>query len=354
MSVYKDEKGNWYCVFRYKDFSGKTIQKKKRGFKTKREAKEFETEYQKKAAGQADMTFQSLTELYLADCKARHKPNIYENEKTRARLALLPFFGDMKVKDITAAHIRNWQNEFLIPHYMPSTAHKHNQDASAIFNYGIRYCNLTTNPVVQAGRIHFPDKLNDSTEIRFWTRDDFEKFISFVQEPMYRIAYQIMFWTGIRRGEMCGLRLCDIDIEKRQIQISRNRVVIIGSGTIIQTPKTRTSYRVIGITPKLTSEIESYIGSLYEPNPDDLLFTPSPDSLTKHFLRHQRRHEITPQIHLHDLRHSHASLLINMGISPKAVADRLGHANEMLVMRVYGHLYPERRNEIVDKLSKIE
>ena len=92
MSVYKDEKGNWYCVFRYKDFSGKTIQKKKRGFKTKREAKEFETEYQKKAAGQADMTFQSLTELYLADCKARHKPNIYENEKTRARLALLPFF----------------------------------------------------------------------------------------------------------------------------------------------------------------------------------------------------------------------------------------------------------------------
>ena len=57
MSVYKDEKGNWYCVFRYKDFSGKTIQKKKRGFKTKREAKEFETEYQKKATGQADMTF---------------------------------------------------------------------------------------------------------------------------------------------------------------------------------------------------------------------------------------------------------------------------------------------------------
>ena len=70
MSVYKDEStGAWYCIFRYKDYSGKTIQKKKKGFRTKREAKDYEIEFQRKLSGNSDMLFESLVELYLADCK---------------------------------------------------------------------------------------------------------------------------------------------------------------------------------------------------------------------------------------------------------------------------------------------
>ena len=82
MSVYKDENtGAWFCIFRYKDFSGKTIQKKKKGFRTKREAKDYEVEFQRKVTGKSDMLFESLVELYLADCKVHHRPNVYRIEE---------------------------------------------------------------------------------------------------------------------------------------------------------------------------------------------------------------------------------------------------------------------------------
>jgi len=93
---------------------------------------------------------------------------------------------------------------------------------------------------------------------------------------------------------------------------------------------------------------------MYKPNPTDLLFPTKASTLGGQFRRIQRYHNITPRIRVHDLRHSHASMLINLGVSPKAVADRLGHANESMVMKIYGHLYPEKRNEIVNKLNNFE
>ena len=353
MSVYKDENtGAWFCIFRYKDFSGKTIQKKKKGFRTKREAKDYEVEFQRKVSGKSDMLFESLVELYLADCKVHHRPNVYRIEEIHIGHIILPYFGKLHVKDITAATVRSWQNDILIPNYKYASIKTYNGHLTGIFNYGMRYCGLAENPVMKAGPLRYPE-MNDKTPIRFWTREQFEYFLSFVKKPSLRLAFETLFWTGMRNGELMGLRICDIDLEHKEIHIVQNRVRIAAAGCpeVIQAPKTRSSRRMVGITDKLAEEFKAYLDSLYKPEPTDLIFQTKASSLTILFNRYQKLRNITPHIRLHDLRHSHASMLINLGVSPKAVADRLGHANESMVMKIYGHLYPEKRNEIVDKLN---
>ena len=355
MSVYKDSNtGAWYCIFRYKDYNGKNIQKKKKGFKTKREAKEYELEFQTKVSGKSDMLFKSLAEMYFEDCKVRHRPAVYLREKYIFEHYVLPYFDKHRVKEITAGTIRTWQNEVLIPKYRPASIKTFNRFMTGIFNYGIRYCGLTENPVKMAGPIRYPES-EEQTPIHFWTREQFEHFLSFVKKPYLRLAFTMLFWTGIRNGELLGLRVCDVDLEHKEIHIVQNRVWVSAAGCpeFIQAPKTRSSRRVVGITDKLAEELKEYIDSMYHPEPTDLLFPNSGCSFTNQFLYYQKKNNITPRIRLHDLRHSHASMLINLGVSPKAVADRLGHANEVMVMKVYGHLYPEKRNEIIDKLNDI-
>ena len=356
MSVYKDENsGTWFCVFRYRDFTGKSVQKKKRGFRTKREAKDYENECQRKMDGQSGMTFRSLTELYLEDCKLRRKPNSYACHRKQIERSVLPYFADTPAKDITVVMVRKWQNETLLPRFKASTIRTYNRHLASIMYFGMRCYGLKENPVALAGAIRIPDREKDVQTVRFWTREQFERFLSSIKNPAQHLAYNMLFWTGMRNGELLGLRICDIDIGQRKIRIEQNKVGIPGEGRwILQTPKTRHSRRVIGITKALADELQNYLGRLHEPDPDDLLFHWSPTSLCALFHKQMRKMGFQPVIRLHDLRHSHASMLINMGISPKAIADRLGHANESMVIRIYGHLYPERRDEIVEKLDRLE
>ena len=357
MSVYKDKNtGAWYCIFRYKDYSGNTIQKKKKGFRTKREAKDYEIEFQNKLNGKSDMLFESLTERYLADGKVRFKPNVYHNQKNHIVHNILPYFGKLRVKDITAGVVRTWQNDILIPKYRYSSIRTYNALLSGIFNYGIHYCGIAENPVVTAGPIRYPAMSEEKSPIRFWTKEQFEYFLSFVKKPSLRLQFETLFWTGLRRGELKGLRICDVDLEHKEIHVEQNRVCVSVTGCpeVIQSPKTRSSRRVIGISDKLAEKLRVYIDSLYKPDPMDLLFPTKAISLISQFASIQINNKITPRIRLHDLRHSHASMLINLGVNPKAVAERLGHANEGMVVKIYGHLYPEKRKEIVDKLNDFE
>ena len=107
MPTYKDEKtGLWYCKFVYKDWTGKSIQKKKKGFKLQREAKEWELEFLNKYSGTVDMKFRYFVEIYLADCKVRLKPTTYPGKENMFRKHILPYFGEMKLNKITATTVR--------------------------------------------------------------------------------------------------------------------------------------------------------------------------------------------------------------------------------------------------------
>ena len=112
MPVYKDEqRGTFFCSFYYTDWTGEKKKKTKRGFKLKREAQAFERSFLEQTQGEPTMTFASLVELYLADVRTRLKPSTLDVREKMIQSKFLPFFGKLRLDQITPAHIRKWQNE---------------------------------------------------------------------------------------------------------------------------------------------------------------------------------------------------------------------------------------------------
>ena len=158
MAVYKEEKTNtWRVIYRYTDWTGERKQSQKRGFKTKREALAWEREQLNKSTADLDMTFASFVEQYTADMKTRIKENTWATKDHIIRTKLLPYFGKLKMCNITAQQIITWQNE-LLDHkdkngkkYSPVYLRSVNSQLSAIFNHAVRYYNLRENPCKKAG-----------------------------------------------------------------------------------------------------------------------------------------------------------------------------------------------------------
>ena len=237
MSQYKDEKtGKWYAIFRYRTYEGKNKQVKKSGFATKREAKQYETEFVSKMNGSKDMSLKSLSELYLADCHKRVKPTTYQSVSDCIKNRILPTFGNLAVKDITPVMVRNWQNDQLIPKYKKSTSIDTCRTFGTMLEFGVRYYGMPSNPVRMAGTVRYPNDHEDKV-IHFWTQEQFDRFIVLVRDPMHRLIYETLFWLGLRIGELCALRLKDIDFEKGLIHIERNKEHIYNVGDVFQPPR---------------------------------------------------------------------------------------------------------------------
>ena len=211
----------------------------------------------------------------------------------------------------------------------------------------MKYYHLPINPVKQAGNIG----KNDAPEMKFWTVEQFQTFIPNVKKMPGRIGLEILFWTGLRIGELLALTQNDIDLDKQMLHVRRSFQTIKGR-EVITDPKTEKSKRDLPLPPKLCDEIRSYINALYEPDPDDRLFP-----YTKHYFRKQMQAGCAAAgmepIRLHDLRHSHAALLINLKYPILLVSQRLGHDNVETTLRTYGHLYPSTTSDMVEKLDSL-
>ncbi len=147
-----------------------------------------------------------------------------------------------------------------------------------------------------------------------------------MDKPRSYYAFEMLYWTGIRSGELLALRPSDFDFEKQTVKISKRYHRSKGRD-IITTPKTAKSNRTIKMPKFLCEEIQEYMKMLYEVKPDDRIFT-----VTKSYLDHEMRRGVKEaglkKIKVHALRHSHVSLLIHMGFTVLAIAERMGHEAE--------------------------
>ena len=249
MAVYKEEKTNtWRAVYRYTDWNGERKQTQKRGFKTKREAQAWEREQLNKTSADLDMTFKSFVDLYTADMKTRLKENTWATKDHIIRTKLLPYFGRLKMCNITAQQIITWQNEMLnhkdengkpySPVYLKTV---HNQ-LSAIFNHAVRYYNLRENPCKKAGSMG----KKKNREMMFWTKEQYLKFAEVMMDkPLSFYAFEMLYWCGIREGELLALTPADFDFEKRTVSINKSYQRLNGED-LITTPKTE---KAIGSLP---------------------------------------------------------------------------------------------------------
>ena len=347
MKAEKDKKtGKWLIQYRYTDWQGKRRKSTKRGFATKREAEEWLRNFLITQKADFDMKFENFWKMYYADMETRLREHTMRTKKYIVELKILPYFGNKRVNDITAADIRQWQNELIKMGYSPTYLKTINNQLSAIFNYAVRYYDLKSNPCAKAGSMG----KSKAEEMDFWTGEEFRRFIdSVMNKRLSYMAFMTLYWTGMRMGELLALNPKDVDLEKRTISITKS-YQRLGKKDVITPPKTPKSKRVITIPEFLAADIKDYMDSLYELQENDRLFP-----ITKYYLEHEMQRGIkesgVKRIRVHDLRHSHASMLIELGFSPLEIANRLGHEKVETTLNTYAHLYPNKQTKLAERLD---
>ena len=205
MPAYKDKaKGTWYASFYFENWTGKKEKKMKRGFKTKREALEWERTFLQQQTADLDMTFESFVALYAADVKGRIKENTWGTKEHILYKKLVPYFGKRKMSEIGSKEVMAWQSEMLnyrdkngkpySPVYLKTL---HNQ-LSAVFNHAVRHYKLKTNPAAQVGNMGKAK----GREMLFWTKAEYLKFAdAMMDKPLSYYAFEMLYWCGIREGD---------------------------------------------------------------------------------------------------------------------------------------------------------
>lgn len=348
MPVYKDEKrGTWYFKCNYRDWQGEIKTKMKRGFATKKEAQKCEREFIEMQSGNMNMKLANFVEVYFNDKGTRLKERSIMTKRTLIETKIIPYFGEKAMNEITAVDIIKWQNMLMNQEYSPTYLRMIQNQLTALFNHAERFYDLRDNPCKKV------DKMGRSNakELNFWTKDEYEVFIKGfgAEDEMYRIIFQMLFWLGCRIGEVLALTASDIDLENGTISVSktyfrRNKTDYITS------PKTESSNRKITIPKFLKGEIKEYLDRQYELAPEDRIFPITDRAVQKKMKQKTEETKLKP-IRVHDLRHSHIALLIEKGLQPLIIAQRVGHDSVNTTMNIYGHLYPNKQKEVADLLN---
>ena len=352
MAAYKDKKQNtWYASFYYETWQGERKRKLKRGFATKREALEWEREFQNQLSADLDMTFESFVEIYNKAIQTRLKESTWQTKQNIIDTKLLPAFGKKKMNEIRSTDIIQWQNYMINyqdengKHYSQTYLRTLYAHLNAIFNYAVKYYELKSNPVSKAGSMG----KERSGEMSFWTKDEYLKFIESMRDsPLAFCGFEILYWCGLRIGELLALTPADFDFAKGTVTINKS-YQRIKQKDVITSPKTEKSNRTIKMPDFLIQEVQEYFNTMYGLKSTDRIFP-----VTKCYFHYKMeigaKEQNINRIRIHDLRHSHVSLLIEMGFSAVAIAERLGHESINVTYR-YAHLFPSKQMEMADKLN---
>lgn len=352
MAAFKNKtNGTWFVQFRYKDWKGEKQQKFKRGFATKREALEWEREFLMQKQSDVNMTFESFVKIYENDIKPKLKLNTWLTKESIIDKKIVPYFKNRKLSDIKPNDIIAWQNEIRNLKDIKGNKYSktylktvHNQ-LSAIFNHAVKYYGLQINPAARAGNMGAEER----KEMQFWTKEEYKKFsYAMMDKPISFYAFEMLYWCGIREGELLALTVKDFDFKAETVSINKSYQRLKGED-IITTPKTPKSNRIIKMPHFLCEEMQDYFKQIYGLDKETRIFQISKYYLAREMERGCKQTGVK-RIRIHDIRHSHISLLIDMGFTALAIADRVGHESIDITYR-YAHLFPNRQTDMANKLD---
>ena len=355
MPAYKDEKkGTWYIKLKYKDWMGERKSVTKRGFPTKRDALQWERDFFDQKSAGPDISFDNFVKVYLKDREPRLKKSTFLMKEAVIEKHILPYFGKRLLRDISSSDVIKWQNTLLSfedaqgERYSKSYLKTIHNQLSAIFNHAVRFYKLPENPAHIAGNMG----TEKGIEMHFWTKEQYLKFAEVMMDyPLAYYCFEMLYWCGILEGELLALTPSDFDFESKQVHINKTYHLLEGNEYITE-PKTPKSNRKITMPDFLVGEIEDFIKMQYGLKPNDRLF-PTGKSFLYRMMDKGCSMSGVPKIRVHDLRHSHVSLLINMGFSAVAIADRMGHESIDITYR-YAHMFPTVQTEMADKLNALK
>ncbi|MBY3620371.1 tyrosine-type recombinase/integrase [Acinetobacter sp. CUI P1] len=361
-SVRKD--GNsWYYVLETK-VNGKRKQVKKRGFKTKREADKALTGAEN-AVNQGTYIQPSKLSygLYITDWMNNRKHNLSNQTFSMMNLNIhkhiLPSLGDILLTEIRATTIARFISELREKGLADSTVKRiysivntslHDAEKLELINKN--YAGIVEKPKVQR------------KDITVWSVEEVTRFLDVGRLDRLYIAFHLAITTGMRQGEILGLRWQDVDfnngvISVRQTLSHDGKILVAGA-------KTASSVRTIAIDPQTVEVLRKQrmfiykeklsLGAQYKDY--DLvvctaLGTPvSPRNLMRTYYRIIEQNELN-HITFHDLRHTHASLMLRQNIHPKVVSERLGHSKIQITLDTYSHLMPNMQQDAANEIGNL-
>ena len=293
-----------------------------------------------------DMRLSDFIEIYFSDKQNELKDRTIKNKRYMMQQHIIPYFGNQMMSEIKASQIIQWQNEIQKKGYSDSYLRMIQNQLTSLFTHAAKIYDLPVNPCKKVKRMGN----SDSRSLNFWTLDEYKQFIQ-TMEPgtRYYLMFEVLFWTGCRIGELLAITKADINFEKNQLGINKT-YYRTGMQDIITEPKTKQSFRTIEIPEFLKEEIKKFVDGHYGMPDTERLF-PVVQEAVQHKMKRQIELAGVKKIRVHDLRHSHVAYLIEKGVEPLLIRDRLGHKDIRITLNTYGHLYPNQQRKIANLLD---
>lgn len=364
MASYKQlNKYNWQVVISLGyDENGKKRRVKKQGFRTKKEAEVFVTETLTKknhgyiAPTNTNILFKDFITQWFNDYKSLSIGiNTKTNYLSRINTHIIPKLGHYKLTDITNNIIQNFYNDLINKEKLnPSSAKKILETLNNCFKYAQKNKLIYTVPTeIETIKIN-------KKEIEFWTEEELKFFLEEIKDTYLYTPILIASMTGVRVGELCGIRWCDIDLENGYININNQVIQDKNSKKLILSSilKTSTSKRSISIPKLLITHLEG-IKAQISPNKLDYIILNrqnkmcNPRNISMEFTKKVAKYPDISQISIHSLRHTHATLLIFNGENIKVISDRLGHKDISVTLNTYTHVMENMKKDTAKLLDSL-
>lgn len=365
-STFLRKRGDNYNVYiEYQDESGKLKQKSQGKYKTKKEAEKHLIEIKNsinknKFIIEKDITFVDRYKEYIYDVSKNLAPYTVRRREIMLRVNIEPFFKDLELKNITPSILQSFLN-YIFSNYTKSGANPIAASVKAVINEAYRLKEISENP---CDFVKNPPALKESKNINDpFDKDEIKYVIDKLDGTNIEIPILLMLTMGLRVGEACGLRWKDIDFQNNTISVNQVLIYTNVGGIIFKDPKTKGSIRTLSAPPELMSKLkklkakynEYKLSNILEY--DDLvclntLLRPYiPSGLLETWKRFCDRNNIR-KIKLHDLRHTHATILVLSGTDFKTISNRLGHTDIKITLNRYSHVLKEMDLKASENISK--
>lgn len=364
-SIKKAPNRTWYFVVDVRAANGARKQLRRRGFRTKKEATtalaiivadESRGTFVRPTKGLTVRKF--LVDEWLPTRIAKLKPGTAEAYRKCIEYYVLPHIGDVKLADVDIVAINQLYSKLLTSGrtggswrkggLAPKTVRNVAGVLHAAFRDAVAWRRISHNPCDSAVQ---PRK--DAPEMNVWTTTQIQTFMRFVADDRHHGIWHLLFTTGMRRGELIGLRWADIDLDRGHLSIRRS-VGDVDGVLITGTTKTMDSTRRLGLDPGTVAALREWkaiqsadrllMGEGWLNSIDALVTEPdgrptSPQSMSKRF-KALAAAAALPVIRFHDIRHTYATAALLAGVPVKVVSQRLGHSDVRITLMIYAHVMP--------------
>lgn len=305
-----------------------------------------------------DLTFMELWQEYEKFIRVKLKSQSYRKEVSAYNLHILPYFKAYKVKDITSDVYLNWMLEIEKCNYKYSYNSSLHIFMVSILNYAVKFYKLDSNVASLIG--NFNKNKSQKVNVDFWTYEEYQKFISVIDNKMYKLFFETLYFTGARLGECIALTWNDFKDNYIDINKTISKEKDVNGNYIINSPKTPSSYRKI----ELDNYIINSFNELYKEQSKNVDFDNNwyifggKKPLTQTTITRRKdlycKKADVKKIRLHDFRHSHATLLLSMNVPIPVISKRLGHSNITTTLDTYSHLILTDEDKAINIINELK